>query len=241
MTFLSFISHDNPKSIMAESFRSVRTSLKYFAAGKEQKVILITSSVGSEGKTFTAMNLSLIIAASGKKTVLLGVDLRKPKIIADFDISNDKGVSSYLIGAEKLDGIIQNTDEKNLDIIPSGPIPPNPSELIMNKNMDLLMEELKEKYDTIIIDSPPIGLVTDALLLSKYSDALVFVVRQNVTKKDHLAHIGELYKDGKLKNGSVLFNAVKIGDAAYGYGYGYGYYEEDKKKKGFLNRIFKKP
>lgn len=238
----TLIVSENPKSIMAESFRSIRTSLKYFASGKEQKVILITSSVGSEGKTFTAMNLASIIAASGKKTVLLGLDLRKPKIVEDFKISNDKGISSYLIEAERLDDIIQKTIVENLDIIPSGPIPPNPSELIMNNNMDVLIEELKEKYDTIIIDSPPIGLVTDALLLSKYANALVFVVRQNVTKKVHLTHIGQLYKEGKLKNASVLFNAVKIGNSSYGYGYGYGYgyYEEDKKNKRFLNRIFKK-
>jgi tyrosine-protein kinase Etk/Wzc len=232
---------EKPKSLIAESFRSIRTNLKYFAADEEHKVILITSSVGSEGKTYTAMNLSAIIAASGKKTVLLGLDLRKPKIVGDFGISNDKGVSSFLIGAEKLDTIVQKTGVEKLDIIPSGPIPPNPSELIMNPKMDELITLLKKKYDTIIIDSPPIGLVTDALLLNKHADTLIFVVRQNVTKKDHLAHIAQLYKEGKLKNASILFNAVKAGGSAYGYGYGYGYgYYEEEKKKGFLNRIFKK-
>lgn len=230
---------EKPKSLIAESFRSIRTNLKYFAAGKEQKVILITSSVGSEGKTYTAMNLSSIIAASGNKTILLGMDLRKPKIVGDFDISNDKGISSFLIGSDKYEDIIQKTSVENLDVIPSGPIPPNPSELIMNKKMDELIEVLKENYDTIIIDSPPIGLVTDALLLGKYADAIIFVVRQNVTKKDHLTHIGQLYKEGKLKNSSVLFNAVKSSGTSYGYGYGYGYYEEGP-KKGFFKRIFSK-
>jgi len=232
---------EKPKSLIAESFRSIRTNLKYFAADEEHKVILITSSVGSEGKTYTAMNLSAIIAASGKKTILLGLDLRKPKIVDDFNISNDKGVSSFLIGVEKLDTIVQKTNVENLDIIPSGPIPPNPSELIMNERMGELIAALKEKYDTIIIDSPPIGLVTDALLLNKFADILIFVVRQNVTKKDHLSHIAQLYKEGKLKNASILFNAVKARGSAYGYGYGYGYgYYEEENKKGFLNRIFKK-
>ncbi|NQX97785.1 MAG: polysaccharide biosynthesis tyrosine autokinase [Flavobacteriales bacterium] len=237
----SLIVSEKPKSLIAESFRSIRTNLKYFAAGKEQKVMLITSSVGSEGKTYTAMNLSSIIAASGKKTVLLGFDLRKPKIVGDFGISNDKGISSFLIGAEKVEDVIQHTSIEYLDIIPSGPIPPNPSELIMNSKMDELIEKLKKEYDNIIIDSPPIGLVTDALLLSKYADVSIFVVRQNVTKKDHLSHIGQLYREGKLINTTILFNAVKTGDSGYGYGYGYGqgYYEEDNKKS-FLNRIFKK-
>jgi len=233
---------EKPKSLIAESFRSIRTNLKYFAAGEDQKVILITSSVGSEGKTYTAMNLSSIIAASGNKTILLGMDLRKPKIVGDFNISNDKGISSFLIGSDKYEDIIQKTSVENLDVIPSGPIPPNPSELIMNQKMDELIELLKGDYDTVIIDSPPIGLVTDALLLGKFADAIVFVVRQNVTKKDHLTHIGQLYKEGKLKNSSVLFNAVKSGSKSYGYGYGYGYgYYDEGPKKGFFKRIFSKP
>jgi capsular exopolysaccharide synthesis family protein len=231
---------DKPKSLIAESFRSIRTNLKYFTDGEEEKVILITSSVGSEGKTYTAMNLSAIIAASGKKTVLLGLDLRKPKIVNVFNISDDVGISSFLIGAEKLEDVIQKTGVENLDIIPSGPIPPNPSELIMKDKMGEMITELKKKYDTIIIDSPPIGLVTDALLLNKYADALVFVVRQNVTKKDHLSHMAQLYREGKLNNASILFNAVKSRGTAYGYGYGYGYGYYEEEKKGLLNRIFKK-
>lgn len=186
------------------------------------------------------MNLSAIIAASGKKTVLLGLDLRKPKIVNVFNISDDVGISSFLIGAEKLEDVIQKTGVENLDIIPSGPIPPNPSELIMKDKMGEMITELKKKYDTIIIDSPPIGLVTDALLLNKYADALVFVVRQNVTKKDHLSHMAQLYREGKLNNASILFNAVKSRGTAYGYGYGYGYGYYEEEKKGLLNRIFKK-
>ncbi len=234
---------ENPKSLIAESFRSIRTNLKYFSSDFEQKVILITSSVGSEGKTYTSINLSSIIAASGKKTVLLGLDLRKPKIVGDFNISNDKGISSFLIGTETIDQITQKSVVENLDIIPSGPIPPNPSELIMNKKMDELIELLKKQYDTIIIDSPPIGLVTDALLLNKYADSLIFVVRQNVTKKDHLSSVDKLYKEEKLINASVLFNAAKSGGIGYGYGYGYGYghgYYDESEKKNLFNRIFKK-
>jgi len=234
---------EKPKSLIAESFRTVRTNLKYFLKGKEKETILITSSIGSEGKTFSSMNLSIIIALSGKKTVLLGLDLRKPKIVADFEISNDKGVSSFLIGAETIASIIQKTSVENLSIIPSGPIPPNPSELIMGEKMDELINKLQQDFDTIIIDSPPVGLVTDALLLSKYADATIFVVRQNVTKKEYLTQINQLYKEERIKNPSIIFNAVKLSGLGYGlgygYGYGYGYYEEDQ-KKGFFNRIFKK-
>ncbi|PIZ06517.1 MAG: hypothetical protein COY57_01560 [Flavobacteriales bacterium CG_4_10_14_0_8_um_filter_32_5] len=140
---------EKPKSLIAESFRTVRTNLKYFLKGKEKETILITSSIGSEGKTFSSMNLSIIIALSGKKTVLLGLDLRKPKIVADFEISNDKGVSSFLIGAETIASIIQKTSVENLSIIPSGPIPPNPSELIMGEKMDELINKLQQDFDTI--------------------------------------------------------------------------------------------
>jgi len=221
------------RSAMAESFRAIRTNLNYFTGETEQRVILITSSVGGEGKTFTAMNVAGSLAIAGSRTVLLGLDLRKPKFSNDLDVDASKGISSYLVGVHSLEEITQPSKEiSGLDIIPSGPVPPNPSELIMTKRMNELIDVLKEKYDHIIIDSPPIGLVTDGFLLAKYADASIYIVRQNFSKRQHLKLIDEVYRLNKLPNLSILFNAVKKdhegGYGGYGHGYGYGYYEEEK-------------
>ena len=171
---------ERPKSAIAESFRAVRSSLQFLY--KEQgvsgaKTVLITSSVSGEGKTFCSINIASVFALSNKRTILLGLDLRKPKIFGDFDIKNDIGVVNCLIKDATLEEVVQRTSIPNLDIITSGPVPPNPSELLMNEQMDLLMETLKQEYDYIILDSPPLGLVTDAIQLVKYSDANLYVIR----------------------------------------------------------------
>ena len=156
----------HPKSAASENFRALRSNLKFMGAessGSEKGVaILITSSIGGEGKTYNSINLASAIALSNQRTVLVGLDLRKPKIYNDFDLSNEKGVSSYLAGRDSLDEIIQTTSIKNLDLISAGPVPPNPSELILGERCVSMMETLKEKYDYIIFDTPPVGLVADA-------------------------------------------------------------------------------
>lgn len=239
---------EDSKSLLAESFRSVRTNLQFFGANKKQHVILVTSSIGNEGKTFCAINLACIFAISGKKTALLGFDLRKPKIANDFGLKNDTGISNYLIGAADEKAIIQSSPViPNLDILLSGPIPPNPSELIMSEKTNQLFEYLRNNYDCIIIDTPPIGLVTDGLLLLKYSDTNIYVVRQNITSNQHIEFVNQLYKESKIPNLSILFNAYKANkgrygyyyDYGYGYGYGYGYYAENKEEdsKKLVNRI----
>lgn len=224
---------DKPNSLIAEAYRSIRTNLKFFGVNDEHKVLLITSSIGTEGKTFTAMNLSSVLALSGKKTVLLGLDLRKPKIIRDFNLHNDKGISTFLSKEHNIEEVVQPSGLiEGFDIIPSGPVPPNPSELIMSKRMDELIEQLSEKYDQIIIDSPPVGLVTDGLILMKHAALSIFVVRQGVTRKHHLRHIRQMFDQEKLGQVAILFNAVRkshgVGGYGYGYHYGYGYaYAED--------------
>jgi capsular exopolysaccharide synthesis family protein len=227
----------NLKSIVAESYRSIRTNLNFMVEGKEKIKILVTSSISGEGKTFTSINLAAIYVASGKKTVILGADLRKPKIFQDFGLSNSVGLSTYLINKGNLAEVVQKTKVENLDLISAGPIPPNPAELIESHRMGLLMKELEEQYDVIIIDSPPLGLVTDALLLKKYADAGLYIVRHDYTKKAHLKNINQLYEDGVISKIGLIVNAVEnkkgiagygYGTYGYGYGYGYGYYAEDK-------------
>lgn len=218
----------NLKSIVAESYRSIRTNLNFMTEGKEKMSILVTSSISGEGKTFTSINLAAIFAASEKRTILVGADLRKPKIFQDFNLENKVGLSSVLINKASLNEAIQKTSVNHLDLIASGPIPPNPAELIESKKMDEVMQFLHKDYDIVIIDSPPLGLVTDALLLKKYADAGIYIVRHNYTKQAHLQNVNQLYKDGVLTKIGIVVNAVQQNSGIgygknYGYGYGYGY------------------
>jgi capsular exopolysaccharide synthesis family protein len=248
---------DSPKSSIAESFRSVRTNLQFIAKGAEKQTIMVTSTMVSEGKTFVSINLASIYALYGKKVLLMGFDLRKPKIYQDFSLTNNEGISSYLIGKSTLENIIQKSYVPNLDIIMAGPIPPNPTELIASEKNDELFAKLKEMYDYIIIDTPPVGLITDAYLLMKYADANVYVTRQNFTNKKVFASIiGDIQKRniGKF---NILVNDIRLDlnstsygygsgygygygyGSGYGYGYGYGYYSDDNAKvnnKSFLKR-----
>lgn len=247
---------EKPKSALAESFRAVRSSLQFLYKKQKQtgsKTLMLTSSISGEGKTFCSINIATVFALSEKKTVIVGLDLRKPKIYQDFQIENNTGVVNYLIGQSTLDEITQKTPIPFLDFIPSGPIPPNPAELIIGDSMKEMLDELKLKYDYIILDTPPVGLVSDALELTPHCDATLYVVRQNVTKKDMLTLVNNKHKRGELENISIVFNGfenkAKYGyDYGYGYGYGYGsysngYHEIEKSSHPFINyikKIFKK-
>jgi capsular exopolysaccharide synthesis family protein len=217
---------NHPKSQVSEAFRNLRSNISYLRADGNQKVIMVTSTVSGEGKTFISMNISSVLAIGGYKTLLIGVDLRKPKIFQDFKLDNSVGLTNYLIGKAEKNTIIQPTGIANLDIITAGPTPPNPSELIMSQRFYNLIEELKETYDYIILDTPPIGLVADGLDIMKHSDLVLYVVRQKVTKKTYLNLINEIYAAENTKNIGLVFNDVNFaavyGYGAYGYGYGYG-------------------
>lgn len=241
-----------PKSSISESFRAIRFSLQfiYKKQGIEgAKTVLVTSSVSGEGKTFCSINIASVFALSQKKVIIVGMDLRKPKIFGDFDINNSIGVVNYLIHDATLEQIIQKTEIDHLDVITSGPVPPNPSELIMGDRMEELISSLKKEYDYIILDSPPIGLVSDALELSKYADATIYLVRQNYTKRGMFSFINEKYKTGEVSNISFVFNFFEnkakygygYGYNGYGYGYGYGNYTEgyldDKRKPTLWKRV----
>ena len=217
---------DSPKSILSESFRSLRTNIQYLSSEKRNKVITVTSSIGGEGKTFFASNMATILASAGYKTIIIGADLRKPRLSEYFRYINDSvGLSSYLINKSTLKEIIVKSKEsKNLSIIPSGPIPPNPAELLNSKRMEDFLSILKKEYEYIILDTPPIGIVTDGVITMKLSDINLYVVRHNYTKKKMLESIHDLKRKQKIENINIIINDYKMSKSdSYGYGYGYGY------------------
>lgn len=229
------------RSAIAEMFRLVRTNLQFLlgASSKDAKVVLITSATSGEGKTFVGLNLGLSMAFSGKKTVIIGADLRKPKLSLYLTGSKaGEGLSNYLVGQKELEDLVQPSGiDENFYYIGCGPLPPNPAELLMQDRMKELMNYLRTHYDFVIVDISPVGLVTDALLMKDEVDASIFVTRFKVTKKGALYIIDDIYKNNKLPNPSIILNGVKrskaygYGDGRYGYGYGYGYYEEEKTEK----------
>jgi len=246
--------YSKPKSALSESFRAIRSSLQYLY--KKQlvegaKTLMITSSVSGEGKTFCSLNIATVFALSEKKTVIIGLDLRKPKLFEEFNLSNEVGVVNYLIKQKTVEEIINPTHIPFLDVILSGPIPPNPAEMIMSDGMKEMIEELKKKYDYIILDTPPVGLVSDALELAQYCDVTLYIVRQNFTKKDMITLLNNRVKRGELHNTSIILNGfenkAKYG-AGYGYGYGYGYgsttyssgYNEDDKPRSLFEKALRK-
>ena len=235
---------DKPKSALSESFRAIRSSLQFLY--KKQlvsgaKTLMITSSISGEGKTFCSINIATVFALSEKKTVIVGLDLRKPKLFGEFNLTNDVGVVNYLIKQKTVDEIVNHTQIPFLDVILSGPIPPNPSEMILSDGMKELIDELKQKYDYIILDTPPVGLVSDALELAQYCDVTLYIVRQNFTKKEMITLLNNRVKRDELNNTSIILNGfenkAKYG-GGYGYGYGYGnytngYHEEEVKRNWF--------
>ncbi|WP_202701669.1 polysaccharide biosynthesis tyrosine autokinase [Flavobacterium sp. UGB4466] len=249
---LSLAVLDKPKSALSEAFRAIRSSLQFLYKKQQvsgSKTLMITSSISGEGKTFCSINIATVFALSEKKTVILGLDLRKPRLADEFNLKNQIGVVNYLIKQNSLEEITHHTGVPNLDVILSGPIPPNPSELILSDVMREMILELKQKYDYIILDTPPVGLVSDALELAQFADVTLYIVRQNYTKKDMITLLNTRVKRGELNNASIVLNGyenkAKYG-AAYGYGYGAyanGYHDEEKKHgvwKTILSKFNKK-
>ena len=219
----SLITKSNPKSSVSESFRLVASNINFFLDKKDEgNSILFTSSISGEGKTFSAKNLAVIFSSLGKKVILVGADLRRPKLYLDFISDNKIGLSNYLSENIEINNIIKKTDVKNLNIINSGPIPPNPSELLSKNKMKELIIALKKSFDYVIIDTPPIGIVSDSIVLTEFSDLNIFLVRQNFTKKRLLENINDFYVSKKIKNLCILLNEIK-GPDPYGYRYGYSY------------------
>ncbi|MCK5471490.1 MAG: polysaccharide biosynthesis tyrosine autokinase, partial [Cyclobacteriaceae bacterium] len=217
---------EKPKSQVAESFRVIRANLEYIDSDNENtKIILITSSISGEGKTFCSTNLAYTYANMGKKVLLIGADMRRPSLAKNFDLERSHGLSNYLSGQDELEGIIYSSNNSGLDIIPGGHVPPNPAELLTSKRMAELMVFVKERYEVIIFDTPPLGLVSDTVELVRYSFTPILIVRQDATYKKSLDVITEMYHSGKFKNLGIIMNDVNYSKYDYGayYGQSYGY------------------
>jgi tyrosine-protein kinase Etk/Wzc len=251
-----------PKSLIAEALRSVRTNLQFISNEPGPKVISITSTISGEGKTFISINLAGIIAFSDKKIIVMDFDLRKPKIHLGFGVENKKGVSTILMGLNDVKDCIQHSNIENLDFVTAGPVPPNPSELILGKRMRELIEYLKTVYDYILIDCPPVGIVTDGMQPMLIADYPIYVFKASHSKRAFIQNVDRLINESGIKKLAIVLNAVEsqysgysYGKGSYGskygygygygygyaYGYGYGYYDEDHlmpvKKKFILDRF----
>jgi len=213
---------ESPKSVVSESFRALRTNLQFVHKKEDALVISITSTIGGEGKSTISSNLGAILSLTGKKVIILNMDMRKPTLHNKFSLKNTMGMSNLLAGHASLKDVIQETTYDNISIISSGPVPPNPSELIKEEIMHKLITVLTSNYDVIIFDTPPVGLVTDATTLMKLSNITLFVLRANYSKKVFLEDISRMKEVHNIEGLSLLLNGTKT------HKHGYGYYEEGK-------------
>ena len=239
-----FVVREKSNDAIAELFRLLRNNLQFCFSSPEKKVVLVTSSVSKEGKTFVSSNLAVSFALTGKKVILVGLDIRRPRIAYHFDLPNKKGVTNYLSGQiTDIDELIQHSGKVDtLDILSGGPIPPNPNELLLNPNLDKLFAELRERYDYIIIDSAPVCMVSDSFLINRVVDVTLFVTRAAYTSRSHIKALNPLAVNNKLNSLYLCINDVNITSHTYsyrryGYGYGtttygsYGYGEDTQPKK----------
>ncbi|KGK89553.1 CpsD/CapB family tyrosine-protein kinase [Clostridium sp. HMP27] len=215
-----------PLSPISESYRTLRTNIKFSSVDKEIRVIVVTSSGPGEGKSTTASNLAAVMAQAGNKTVIIDCDQRKPRLHKVFGLSNERGISDILAKEIKFDDAVQSTEQENLDIITSGTKPPNPAELLASATMKEFLESLKEKYDTIIIDTPPIVAVTDAQLLSRHADGCILVIASQQADRDAAIKAKELLEKVDANMLGVVLNKVDTTHKGY-YGAYYSYYAEE--------------
>jgi capsular exopolysaccharide synthesis family protein len=242
----------DPKAAITESFRTVRTNLEYVPGevGKG-KVVMVTSYRPNEGKTFCSANLSTILAKAGKRVLLLEMDLHKPKVGVGLGMSSATGLSNVLIGRMHWREAVMPTQYENFSVMLAGPTPPNASELVLSKHLEELFIEARDEYDYILVDTPPVGLITDALLMMRHADITLFVVNTRFANKDHVMNAVESLQGGVAKNVGFILNGVRMKKSKYyyntnygygyryaygygsgtGYGYGYGYGRRSKGKK----------
>jgi capsular exopolysaccharide synthesis family protein len=225
---------DNKTTPIVELFRTLRNNVQFVLDEPEKKIILVTSTVPGEGKTFVSINLATSFALSDKKILLIGMDIRNPQLAANMGFEKGAGLTSYLSGSvQDWTALLHQVENfPNLDILQAGAIPPNPNELLMKPSLKRLINEARTLYDIIIIDSAPIGVVSDTFLISSFANTTVYVTRENVTPKNAITFINEIYQDNKLPNMYLVINGVEAaknkgrhGRYGYGYTYGYGYGE----------------
>ena len=246
----SIVVTNNPKSIVSEALRAIRANLQFINTEPGSKTVGITSTISGEGKTFFAINFGAILSFLNKKVIVIDLDMRRPRLNKIFNVTNDKGMSTILIGKNTLEECIHTTELDNMRFITSGPIPPNPAELILSEKLKELIEVLKKEYDYIIFDTPPLGLVTDGLDIIKSVNYPIYIFRADYSSKAFIANLDRLIDDNKIQNLSVILNDVGRGVSgyyygyggygySYGYGYGFGYYsDETRPERSFWSKLF---
>jgi capsular exopolysaccharide synthesis family protein len=239
---------NNNRSVVAEQFRIIRSNLQYILHNINKPVILVTSSFSGEGKSFVSTNIGAVLGLAGKKTIILEFDIRKPKILAHLNIAKRPGLTNYLLGKVNIENLpIPVEGSENLFVLPCGPVPTNPAELLLDPKLNDLFAYLRENFDVVIMDTAPVGMVSDAMTLSRYADCTLYIVRQGHTYKKQIGLIDEFYREQKLPKISIVLNDVKLrtgygyygyGRYGYGHGYGSGYFEDDAPPPGLLTKWF---
>lgn len=244
----------NSRRFISEQFRIIRTNLQFIVNKVNNPVILVTSSFSGEGKSFVSTNMGAVMALTGKRTVIIELDIRKPKVVSNLELKKQAGLTNFIVGRVNIHDIIVPVPEvPNLFVIPCGPVPPNPAEMLLDPKLGELFDYARRNFDIVIVDTAPVGLVSDAIILGERADCTLYILRQNYTYKKQVELIDELYRLKKLPRLSLLLNDVEVGSGYggyygnygynYGYGYGAGYFDESgkkKKKKGIIGKILNK-
>jgi capsular exopolysaccharide synthesis family protein len=247
----SLVVSKNTRSMVAEQFRIIRSNLQFVLGQTEKPVILVTSSFSGEGKSFVCTNLGAVMALTGKKTIILEFDIRKPKILSGLKMPKRAGITNFLVQKADINELITPVPgSDNLFVLGCGPVPPNPAELLLEPSVVEMFEYLKKNFDVVIVDTAPVGMVSDAMTLGKFADCTLYLVRQRHTFKKQIALIDDFHKENKLPKISIIINDVKLkpgygyyGYGRYGYGYGYNYksyYDEETPKEGAVGRLLGK-
>jgi capsular exopolysaccharide synthesis family protein len=214
--------HQHPKSLVAESCRALRTSIMFSAADRPLTTILVSSANQREGKTTSVIYLGTTMAQGGQRVLLIDTDMRRPRLHESTAVSRQHGLSNLIVGDKSYDDVIKTTDIPNLFVLPCGPLPPNPAELLMTKRFQAVLAELATRFDRIILDSPPVQAVTDAVVLSKLVDGVILVVRADKTLRDDIHRSARQILDVGGSIFGVIVNEINVNDRSY-YSYGYGY------------------
>jgi capsular exopolysaccharide synthesis family protein len=220
-TNVDLIVNESPSSLMAEAYRSVRTSLLLSSPGHPPRTIVVTSAAPSEGKTTTAINLAISLTQAGSKVVLIDADMRKPRVQKVFSLDNALGLSSFLAGGANLKDVIYETSVSNLRVIPCGVTPPNPGELILSDGFRKMLEVLREYFDYVVLDSPPVGNVSDARILSVSADSAILVIKAFTTSRHHASEAAAHLRSAHAHVGGVVLNDVDVRRRSYYSGYSY--------------------
>ena len=231
MEGLNLVTQNDPKNPAAEAYRVIRTSVQFAQAGKELKTIAITSCTPNEGKSMTVANLAIVLTQAGKSVLIMDCDMRNPTVHKNFNLSNKVGLSSCISMGTAVDDAVQATAIEGLDALTAGVIPPNPSELLGSEQMKNLLQRAKEQYDYVLIDTPPVMPVTDALIVSRFVDGMILVIASAEVKVEMARDVKNQLVNAGANILGVVLNKVRSEHHGYGYGYYYYYGNDGEKHK----------